>query len=222
MGGNIVSVQNVSSFQCQGYVQPRIVANRTVVPAIPNNYVQVAPRYSFDELYTKEEKELLAKNPNANLVVYHADKGNYSRMLDNMYYSNEEKEILEKYITNPSFKNIMENKFIKGNSERIKSVVNIIYKLGRESEDVKKEVNTPGYFCPYLPDSKIYKASINVNTCIKTLDNFISSNFSDDLKEYMILDGSKLSDLWYVGMDLNNFQPDSKSVKDLTHKFYIL
>ena len=46
-------------------------------------------------------------------------------------------------------------------------------------------------------------AHIDVNNCIKNLDNFFKSEkVSEDLKKYMLNATDRLSDLWFVHMNL--------------------
>jgi len=211
-----MSVQNVS-FPFPGYVQKQSYSQPQMPKAgasSPSTDIRLS--LQINPHYTDEEKVVLTKDPNADLIVYNANNGNYGRMLDNMNLFTEQRQLVAKYITNPSFKNMMENKFFKGNSDRITQLVNVIYKLGQDSEDIRKEVNTPGYLCPYLPDTKRLYASIDVNNCIKNVDKLFSSKVSDDLKEYMLYSGDKLTDLWYVDTTLKYLKVDNISAKDLT------
>lgn len=194
-----MSVQNVSFFPYQNYIQRTGLSQKTTPATISPSQQPLPADTTIEKVddYTKTIENIVPKN-------------------------SEQMRITKKYMTNPSFKNLMENKFFNGNSERINGLVNIIYKLGKESEDTRKEVNTPGYFSPSLPDAKALYANIDVNNCIKNLDKLFASKFSDDLKEYMLFDNNNLTDLWYVNTTLEYLKPDSTSVKDLTQKYYMI
>lgn len=186
--------------------------------------VTIKPTTGLDEMYkqTDEEKAVLAKNPETNLIVYHANNHNYKRMLVNMNYLKSEIDLLDPYTKNPSFKNLMENKLIKNNPDRIMQLTSIIYTLGQKSADLRKEVNSPNYRSTVIPDTKNMYASIDVNNCIKNIDTFFSSKFSDDLKLYMLFDGNKLKDLWYNETTLGKLEPDCKDVSKLFNTYYLM
>ena len=155
-------------------------------------------------IFKNEERQYLKDNPKKDITDFLIKTKNYKRAVEYVDSNGEPKNlpILQKYFNNPSFDSLANSKFTEGESGFVK-LVNTIYNLDKSHSDAYNKVHSPNYRSITIPDMTANYAAIDVNNCIKNIDNFFKSEkISDDLKKYIFNKTDVLSDLWITGTTL--------------------
>lgn len=207
------SIYPPPNYMSQPYNFPQ--NQQCVTPPVPypvnlNNLPQYNPNFrvvpSFQDnfQYNQEEQQFRANNPYGDIVKFNQDKRNYKRAIEYIDYINSQKSLpnLEKYIGNPAFDSLAQSKYFK-DERKFENLVKIVSSLDKTQREAYNKISSPNYYAPYIPDTNMMFAYIDVNNCIKNLDNFFKSEkVSEDLKKYMLNATDRLSDLWFVHMNL--------------------
>ena len=127
-------------------------------------------------------------------------------------------DVYEKYKNNQNFKNILNNNLFKSDLNK-HDLVDIVYSIDVQKDEATKKINNPFYHPISYPDINAYYAGLDVDKCLKNLDNFFNSKFSDDLKIFMAKSAEKLKDGKFISENLSNIDKNNPNITVLTNDF---
>ena len=164
----------------------------------------VSFRGNYFQMY-KTEKDLFS----GKWVVYPSEEdlllksAEYKKLLNlqDKRESTPKERFVSPYIGLAEFNELAQSKYFNTPSE-FKKLTTIISTLEQKRQNALRTVSSPFYRSATTPDSLRIDASVDVSECVKNINKFFKSTFSDDLKYYIKDNSEILTNLYLTSVNL--------------------
>lgn len=156
-------------------------------------------------------------NPQKSLEDYLLEKKDYCRLIEyqDKLYNKNDFQLIGKYLSTPDFKELAQNKCFSGmfGFDKLTDIVKELEKKQREAYQI---IHNPQYRPCVIPDMNAIYAGCDVGNAIKNINKFFNSNFSEDLKQYILKETDNFENLYWVSVNLAYLDKDKPNVDDLS------
>ncbi len=118
---------------------------------------------------------------------------------------------VQKHLQTPDFQELAESKYFNTPSG-FKKLTTIVSELEQKKQSAMATVYSPHYHSRTIPDVLQIQADTDVSDCVKNINKFFKSKFSDDLKKYIRDNTTLLTDLHKTSTNLAYLDAENPNV----------